>query len=190
MMFGGGGAGHLAAVAAISFFATNTDSLAGLSPLLRATTTAHRRRIFAGCLTGTLVILLIAAMLAPAVAAIPGHWTRWAGIVPFAIGLRKLLAHTHRIRARRNPKFGQAGFATCFALTVSLGADNIAIVAPLMRTLGGYAGTLLATAHLLLFAAAIVLLVSAWRARLINRPSVTRAAACLTIAVGAFILVE
>ncbi len=68
----------------------------------------------------------------------PGSWVGLLGVVPLALGARRLVAAA----TGRDPRTGAAraaatGLASVAGLTIANGGDNIAVYVPVFRTIGG-----------------------------------------------------
>ena len=180
--------------AGTSFLATNLDTLAIAVPLLAlAPPGPARTRILVGCCLGNAAVLALALLGAAGLGFLPVQHLRWAGLVPIGLGLYRLL-----------PRRGSIGFSTtdsgsgsgpprtCLryaALILSLGIDNVAVLAPLLRALGPSRATAVIATHLVLFPALLTLPVLISRLRRRTIPLTRPASAFLSIAIGTAILV-
>jgi cadmium resistance protein CadD (predicted permease) len=178
----------LLGTALTSFAATNLDSLAVLAPTLWATAGARQRlRTAIGSVLGSALVLACAALAACGLSSLPPTWIRWVGLLPLLLGLHHLFR-----RGRSTAQVPEAPSCTGLfggaALTVAMGADNVAVLGPLLRVLGAEGGTTLAAVHTLLFTTCLSAV--ALTPGLLHRGHhmIQPAAACLTIAVGARIL--
>ncbi|MEE6256903.1 cadmium resistance transporter [Plantactinospora sonchi] len=141
-----------AAAAAGVFAATNVDDIVVLTVLFVAARTAGRPRpwqIVVGQYAGIGALVTASVAAAAGLLVIPEPWTGLLGLVPLALGVRALLNRDDA--GPPEPVSGTLGVA---AVTVANGADNIAVYAPVFRTVGpADAGT-----YLLVF----VVLVGLW----------------------------
>jgi cadmium resistance protein CadD (predicted permease) len=117
------------------FVATNVDDL-----LLLVTWFAERHRttgaIVAGQFVGQGLILAASILAALAVVTVAAPWIRLAGLLPLALGVRRLVAlfrgGTMAPRARQTSRArGVAGVAL---LTMTTGGDNLGAYAPVFAT--------------------------------------------------------
>ncbi|MEO3743233.1 cadmium resistance transporter [Plantactinospora sp. B5E13] len=141
-----------AAGAAAVFAATNVDDIVVLTVLFVAARTAGRPRpwqIVVGQYAGIGVLVGAGLAAGAGLLVVPEPWTGLLGLLPLALGVRALLRRDEE--GPPQPVTGTLGVA---AVTVANGADNIAVYAPVFRTVGpADAGT-----YLLVF----VVLVGVW----------------------------
>lgn len=131
--------GTLAAAVGV-FAGTNVDDIIVLTVLFLSARAAGRPRpwqIWAGQYAGIGVLVVVAAVAALGLTIVPDRWVGLLGLVPFALGLKGLVA---AIRARGDddpPAPGVAtGLLSVVGVTVANGADNISVYTPMFRTIG------------------------------------------------------
>jgi cadmium resistance protein CadD (predicted permease) len=136
---------HLLATftAAVGVFAgTNVDDLVVLTVLNLSARTAGRPRpwqIWAGQYAGIGLLVAVSAIAALGLMVVPDQWVALLGGVPFALGVRGLVA---AIRARGTagspaPAVAVAtGLVSVAGVTLANGADNMTVYAPMFRTVG------------------------------------------------------
>ncbi|GAA3755860.1 CadD family cadmium resistance transporter [Plantactinospora mayteni] len=128
-------------VAAIGVFAgTNVDDIIVLTVLFLSARAAGKPRpwqIWAGQYAGIGVLVVISAVTALGLTIVPDQWVGLLGLVPFALGVKGLVA---AIRARGDAEPPAPAVATglfsVLGVTVANGADNISVYTPLFRTIG------------------------------------------------------
>jgi cadmium resistance protein CadD (predicted permease) len=137
-----------AAAAAALFAGTNIDDLvvlAVLSASSRAGSLPRRWQIWAGQYTGMTVLVAVSAAAGRGLMLIPEHWTGLLGLLPFGLGIAKLITV---IRARRRggqPDVAVArGLPSVAAITIANGGDNIAAYTPVFATISGGAAIIMA----------------------------------------------
>ncbi|MBB5873872.1 cadmium resistance protein CadD (predicted permease) [Allocatelliglobosispora scoriae] len=130
---------------AIGVFAgTNIDDLIVLTVLFLAARATGRPRpwqIWVGQATGIALLVTASAAMALGLAAIPDEWVGLLGLVPLGLGIWGFV-QVFRGGDEAEPPVVAAGALAVAGLTVANGADNIAVYAPVFRTLG-LTGTLL-----------------------------------------------
>jgi cadmium resistance protein CadD (predicted permease) len=127
--------------AAIGVFAgTNVDDLIVLTVLFlsaRATGQLRPWQIWAGQYTGLGALVAVSVVAALGLTIVPDDWVGLLGLVPFALGVKSLVA---AIRARGDDEPPTPAVATSLAsvagVTIANGADNISVYTPLFRTIG------------------------------------------------------
>jgi cadmium resistance protein CadD (predicted permease) len=190
-MGGSGDAVSTLGIALLTLFATNLDTLATLAPTLWAgLDRGGLRRTVMGCSAGNAVILLLALLAASGLSVTPPSWTRCTGLVPLAIGLWRLRAARAKGTGADSgvhtaPGAGGLGGA---GITVSLGLDNIAVLAPVLHAYGGLRAAAVVAVHLTLFPMLVVGVAALARLRRRRRLVAAPVAPCLTIAAGAVVL--
>jgi cadmium resistance transport/sequestration family protein len=130
-----------ALAAAVGVFAgTNVDDLIVLTVLFlsaRAAGSPRPWQIWAGQYIGIGVLVAVSAMAALGLTIVPDRWVGLLGLVPFALGVKGLLA---AIRSRDDdepPKPAVAtGLLSVAGVTIANGADNISVYTPMFRTIG------------------------------------------------------
>ncbi|MFE0462363.1 cadmium resistance transporter [Kitasatospora sp. NPDC058965] len=145
-----------AAAAVGTFAGTNVDDLAVLAVLFvasRATGKPTRRAIWLGQAAGFTVLVLASLAIALGLAVVPGHWVGLLGLLPLALGARGLVRAVRGAGPDGRPAAVPAtGPVALMLLTVTNGADNLAVYPPVFRTVGS--GQLLVTVAV--FAAGVV----------------------------------
>jgi cadmium resistance protein CadD (predicted permease) len=130
-----------AGTAAGLFAGTNIDDmvvLAVLNASSRAGGRPRRWHIWAGQYAGVAVLVAVSLAAARGLALIPERWIWLLGLLPFGLGLRKLVI---AIRAHRSG--GQAtvvaatGLPGVTGITIANGGDNLAAYTPVFATISG-----------------------------------------------------
>jgi cadmium resistance protein CadD (predicted permease) len=122
------------------FAGTNVDDLIVLTVLFLSARAAARPRpwhIWAGQYAGIGVLVAVSAVAALGLSIVPDRWVGLFGLVPFALGVKGLVA---AIRARGDDDPPAPAVATgavsVAGITIANGADNISAYTPLFRTIG------------------------------------------------------
>jgi cadmium resistance protein CadD (predicted permease) len=130
------------AVAAAALFAgTNIDDLIVLA-VLNASSRADGRpaawQIWAGQYAGVGALVAISLAAAFGLKIVPENWLWILGLIPLALGLRKLLIaiRAHRAGQRASPAVA-TGLTGVIGITIANGGDNIAAYTPVFRTMSG-----------------------------------------------------
>ena len=77
------------------------------------------------------------AVAAAGLTVVPDEWVGLLGLVPFALGVRSLVATIRSRKQGEEPDTPTAGNAlTVAGVTIANGADNISVCTPLFRTVG------------------------------------------------------
>jgi cadmium resistance transport/sequestration family protein len=147
------------ATAVVVFAGTNVDDLVVLTALFlsaRATARPQPWQVWVGQYAGIGLLVAVSAVAALGLTIVPDEWVGLLGLVPFALGVRGLVA---AIRARAdgadNPPPVVAGSLVSVAgVTVANGADNISVYTPMFRTIG--------PTNTLLTVAVFAVLVAVW----------------------------
>ncbi|MGW0431495.1 cadmium resistance transporter [Micromonospora sp. NPDC003197] len=122
------------------FAATNVDDIIVLTVLFlssRATGRPRPWQIWTGQYAGIGLLVAASALAALGLTIVPDRWVGLLGLIPFALGVRGLIA---AVRARGtdeppNPAVA-TGLASVMGVTVANGADNISVYTPLFRSMG------------------------------------------------------
>ena len=127
--------------AAIAVFAgTNVDDLIVLTVLFLSARSAGRPRpgqIWIGQYAGVGFLVAVSAAAALGLAVVPDRWVGLLGLIPFALGVRGLVAAIRSRGAAVPPAPVVATGALAVAgVTVANGADNISVYTPMFRTIG------------------------------------------------------
>ncbi len=137
------------ATAAGVFAGTNVDDLIVLTVFFlaaRSTGKPARRQVWIGQYAGIAGLVAVSAVAAAGLTIVPDRWVGLLGLIPFALGVRSLVA---TIRSRGDGEGAAtpvAGNAIAVAgVTIANGADNISVYTPLFRTIG-LSGTVLTVA--------------------------------------------
>ncbi|MEV0810670.1 cadmium resistance transporter [Micromonospora sp. NPDC050200] len=141
-----------AAGATLVFAATNLDDIVVLTVLFVAARGIGRPRpwhIVAGQYLGIGALVATAVVVAAGLLVVPDPWTGLLGLLPIALGLRALLAHTDE----EAPPAVVGSLLGVAGVTVANGADNIAVYVPVFRSLEPATGLI----WLLVFAALVAL---------------------------------
>lgn len=122
------------------FAGTNVDDIVVLTVLFLAVKTSGRPRpwqIWTGQYVGVGLLVMVSATAALGLAMVSDRWVGLVGLIPFALGVRGLIA---AIRARADGELPTltvaTGLASVIGLTVANGADNISVYTPMFRTIG------------------------------------------------------
>ncbi len=135
------------ATAAGVFAGTNVDDLIVLTVFFlaaRSTGKPARRQVWIGQYAGIAGLVAVSAVAAAGLTIVPDRWVGLLGLIPFALGVRSLVA---TIRSRGEGAAAPvAGNAIAVAgVSIANGADNISVYTPLFRTIG-LSGTVLTVA--------------------------------------------
>jgi cadmium resistance protein CadD (predicted permease) len=131
------GLGQTALVAAGAFASTNVDNLLLCSAQVAAARRDRVRRIVWGQLTGSLVVIVIAAAVAAVLFDVPDRYIGLLGFVPIAFGVRDLLAlRDPERRAGRVTTSAGSGFFAALAVSFGTSGDNFAVYIPVLRHAG------------------------------------------------------
>ncbi|MEV0149810.1 MULTISPECIES: cadmium resistance transporter [unclassified Nonomuraea] len=138
-----GVAGTLATAAGM-FAGTNVDDLIVLTVLFlssRAGGVPRPWQIWAGQYTGIATLVALSVIAALGLTIIPDDWVGLLGLLPFALGVRGLVA---ALRSRANPDGENgapsaavaSGVLPVAGVTIANGADNLSVYTPVFRTIG------------------------------------------------------
>ncbi len=133
---------HLAGVVAGAvavFGGTDIDDLVVLALLFlsaRATGRPRPGHIVVGQYAGVIVLVVVSALAALGLVAVPERWVRLLGLVPLGIGLWGLVRLARREPEDEPPRMTTGGWLSVAGVTIANGADNLAVYTPLFRTLG------------------------------------------------------
>ncbi|GAA3176927.1 cadmium resistance transporter [Nonomuraea roseoviolacea] len=128
--------------AAGMFAGTNVDDLVVLTVLFlssRANGAPRPWQIWAGQYTGIAALVALSAVAALGLTVVPDRWVGLLGLVPFALGVRGLVA---AVRSRKDsgddppPTAVASGMAAVAGVTIANGADNLSVYTPVFRTIG------------------------------------------------------
>jgi cadmium resistance protein CadD (predicted permease) len=122
------------------FAGTNVDDLLVLTVLFLSARAGGRPRpwqIWAGQYAGIGVLVAVSAAAALGLTVVPDRWVGLLGLLPFALGVRGLVA---ALRARggddKPPPAVATGLLSVAGVTIANGADNISVYTPMFRTIG------------------------------------------------------
>jgi cadmium resistance protein CadD (predicted permease) len=124
--------------AVVVFASTNVDDLVVLTFFFLACRAAGRPgrwRVVAGQCAGIAVLVASAAVAALGLFVVPTRWVGLLGLVPLAVGVWKLVAVMRRTADSDIPSSVAASFTGVVGVAVINGADNVALYAPLFRSL-------------------------------------------------------
>jgi len=122
--------------AAGMFVGTNIDDLIVLTVLFLTSRAVGRPRpsqIWIGQYLGNAVVIAFSVLVALGLTVIPDRWVGLLGLLPFAMGVRELIA-VLRDRDDDAPAVA-SGVWTVGLVTVVNGADNLSVYTPVFRTL-------------------------------------------------------
>jgi cadmium resistance transport/sequestration family protein len=135
----GGFLGTLASAVGV-FIGTNVDDIIVLTVLFLSARAAGRPRpwqIWAGQYAGIALLVAVSGVAALGLTIVPDRWVGLLGLLPFALGVRGLIA---ALRARGDGDPPDAvvatGMVSVAGITVANGADNISVYTPMFRTIG------------------------------------------------------
>ena len=122
------------------FAGTNVDDLIILTVLFLSARASGKPRpwqIWTGQYAGVGVLVAVSAVAALGLTIVPDRWVGLLGLVPFALGVKGLVA---AIRSRGDDEPPSPAVATGLlsvaGVTVANGADNISVYTPMFRTIG------------------------------------------------------
>jgi cadmium resistance transport/sequestration family protein len=122
------------------FAGTNIDDIIVLTVLFLASRTdgkPARWQVWAGQYAGIGILIAASAVAAAGLTIVPDKWVGLLGLVPFALGVRSLVATIRSRSQGAEPDTPVAGNALAVAgVTIANGADNISVYTPLFRTIG------------------------------------------------------
>jgi cadmium resistance transport/sequestration family protein len=122
------------------FAGTNVDDIIVLTVLFLASRTTGRParwQVWTGQYAGIGVLVVASAVAAAGLTIVPDKWVGLLGLVPFALGVRSLVAAIRSRSEGEEPDTPVAGNAFAVAgVTIANGADNISVYTPLFRTIG------------------------------------------------------
>ncbi|WP_223167551.1 cadmium resistance transporter [Nonomuraea sp. SYSU D8015] len=128
------------ATAAGMFAGTNVDDLIVLTVLFlssRASGLPRPWQIWGGQYAGIAVLVLLSVVAALGLTIVPDAWVGLLGLVPFALGVKGLVA---AVRDRHDeagtPPAVATGLVSVAGVTIANGADNITVYTPVFRTIG------------------------------------------------------
>jgi cadmium resistance protein CadD (predicted permease) len=127
--------------AAGMFAGTNVDDLIVLTVLFLSARASGRPRawqVWAGQYAGIAVLVAASAVAALGLAGVPDDWVGLLGLVPFALGVKGMVAAI-RARGAGEPPPGPAvatSLSSIAGVTIANGADNISVYTPVFRTIG------------------------------------------------------
>ncbi|MBC6463052.1 cadmium resistance transporter [Actinomadura sp. HBU206391] len=126
--------------AAAVFAGTNVDDLIVLTVLFLSARAGGRPRpwqIWAGQHAGIAVLVAVSVIAALGLTIMPDDWVGLLGVVPFALGVKGLVA---AVRARRDGEDAApmvaTGILSVAGVTIANGADNVSVYTPMFRTIG------------------------------------------------------
>jgi cadmium resistance protein CadD (predicted permease) len=118
----------------VAFASTNVDDIFVLLAFL-GDPTLKRKHVVAGQYLGIGALVIASAALAAAAVQLPEDATRWLGVLPVLVGLRKLWA-LWRGENDDDETGGKSGLLQVALVTVSNGGDNVAVYVPLLAKIG------------------------------------------------------
>ncbi|MFI9526288.1 cadmium resistance transporter [Micromonospora rosaria] len=126
--------------AVVVFAGTNVDDIIVLTVLFLSARASGRPRpwqIWTGQYAGIGLLVAVSAVAALGLTLVPDRWVGLLGLVPFALGVRGLVA---AIRARGEDELPTvavaSGLVSVSGVTIANGADNISVYTPMFRTIG------------------------------------------------------
>ncbi|MQY06618.1 cadmium resistance transporter [Actinomadura macrotermitis] len=125
--------------AAGMFAGTNIDDLIVLTVLFLSARANGRPRpwqVWAGQYAGIAALTAVSVVAALGLTIVPDRWVGLLGLVPFALGVRGLVAALRAGDAEDDPPAVAGGLLPVAGVTVANGADNISVYTPVFRTIG------------------------------------------------------
>ncbi|MEV1287921.1 cadmium resistance transporter [Micromonospora sp. NPDC049679] len=127
--------------AAVAVFAgTNIDDIIVLTVLFlsfRATGKPRPWQIWTGQYAGVALLVAISAVAALGLTIVPDRWVGLLGLIPFALGVKGLIAAIRSRGDNEQPSPAVAtGLISVAGITIANGADNISVYTPMFRTIG------------------------------------------------------
>ncbi|GLW11218.1 cadmium resistance protein CadD [Microtetraspora sp. NBRC 13810] len=151
-------------VAAAGMFAgTNVDDLIVLTVLFLAARTGGAPKawqIWVGQYAGIAVLVAVSAVAALGLTVVPDGWVGLLGLVPFALGVRGLVAAVRAGDGDADPPPVASGAVAVAGVTIANGADNLSIYTPVFRTIG--AGPAVVTVAVFAAGVALWCLAGSW----------------------------
>jgi cadmium resistance protein CadD (predicted permease) len=123
------------------FAGTNVDDMVVLA-VLNASARADGRprawQIWVGQYAGVAALVAVSLLAALGLTFVPDGWIWLLGLVPFGLGLRKLViaVRAHHSGEQVSPAVA-TGLPGVVGITIANGGDNIAAYTPVFRTIGG-----------------------------------------------------
>jgi cadmium resistance protein CadD (predicted permease) len=124
---------EVAALGVVAFAATNVDDLFVLTAFF-ADPSARARHVVLGQYLGIAALTLASMACALAALAIPATWVGLLGLLPVAIGVKKLYEVRRRGAEPAPPQVAGTAALSVAAVTVANGGDNLAIYIPLFAS--------------------------------------------------------
>ena len=125
----------LVGVAVSAFVVTNIDAFVVMTALFATSSRSRIPLVVVGQVAGFLVILAMSAAVALGLSSVAASWCGMFGLVPLGLGLHGLWALRGADDDGGVRRIG-LGFLGVAAMMVGNGGDNVAVLAPLFRTLG------------------------------------------------------
>jgi cadmium resistance protein CadD (predicted permease) len=176
----------------VAFPATNVDDLFVLTAFF-ADPSARARHVVLGQYLGIAVLTVASMACALAALAIPATWVGLLGLLPVAIGVRKLYKARRRGEEPAPPQVAGTAALSVVAVIVANGGDNLAIYIPLFASQGRSSWLLLAGVFAILTGLWCVVGLSLVRHRTLGpllRRHGLRVLPWLLIALGVYIIVR
>jgi cadmium resistance transport/sequestration family protein len=122
------------------FVGTNIDDTIVLTVLFLPARAASKPRpwqIWTGQYVGIGVLVAVSAIAALGLTIVPDRWVGLLGLVPFALGVKGLIAAIQAHGTDDQPAPTTAtGLISVAGVTIANGADNISVYTPMFRTIG------------------------------------------------------
>jgi cadmium resistance transport/sequestration family protein len=122
------------------FAGTNIDDIIVLTVLFLSARASGKPRlwhIWIGQYAGVGLLVAVSAVAALGLTVVPDRWVGLLGLVPFALGVKGLVAAIRTRGGAEPPSSAVAGGLLSVAgVTVANGADNISVYTPMFRTVG------------------------------------------------------
>ncbi|MFA1548222.1 cadmium resistance transporter [Actinomadura chokoriensis] len=134
------GFGGTIATAVGMFVGTNIDDIIVLTVLFLSSRAAGSPRpwqIWGGQYAGIAVLVFVSVVAALGLTFVPDDWVGLLGLLPFALGVKGLVAavRAHRDGEDASPVVASGLFSVA-GVTIANGADNISVYTPVFRTIG------------------------------------------------------
>lgn len=135
------GVASLAGATVLAFVTTDVDNFVLATAQFAVAPVDRLRRIAVGQFAGFTSLVGSALAVSVALFDVPTSYIGLLGLVPFSLGVRRLIQWRHGRREITEPTGGwplAGGALTAFAITVGSGGDNLAVYIPLFRLADGW----------------------------------------------------
>jgi cadmium resistance protein CadD (predicted permease) len=125
----------LIGVAVSAFVVTNIDAFLVMTALFAASSGSRIPLVVVGQVAGFVIVLAMSAAVALGLSSVAASWCGMFGLVPLGLGLHGLWTLRGADDDAGVPRIG-LGLLGVAAMMVGNGGDNVAVLAPLFRSLG------------------------------------------------------